>query len=293
MMTCKETVLTLIKRIFVVLLIVSGICGAVLFLYAFVMSGFSIFERKDYETNLYTEIFGVLLSVFISVVIVGGWTEWRARVRLKRRLRREAGSRSNDIALSAVEWLREESWLIGKNSLLKNAKLDEANLTRAELSRANLEKATLNGARLNEAGLYRANLKGASLVSARLQPAILISACLEGANLHNAKLQGAHLSGANLRGAYMMWAELDGAHLKFEDLIDPRYTATSNIPPAILPDGNNWTEDTDMGKFTYENHIDFKETLKKINSIREKLGYDVLPLFRTPSCSLPPPPSMD
>ena len=73
-------------------------------------------ENRDYWMNLFTEGIGVLASIGFTVFIIDRLNAKRDRERqtqdLKDRLVREAGSRSNDIAISAVEQLRAKDWLI-------------------------------------------------------------------------------------------------------------------------------------------------------------------------------------
>ncbi len=86
---------------------------------------------------------------------------------LKHRLIREAGSRSNDIVISALEWLDREGWLTGEYGLLngadlrearsQDASLDEANLQNAKLSKTNSRSAILKEAKFLETNLQNAD----------------------------------------------------------------------------------------------------------------------------------------
>ena len=201
------------KMFFTGVAVAVSILTFVFILVFFVWHGFSLFAKTDYETNLYTEVFGVFLSVLISVVIVGGWTEWRARQQLKARLTREAGSRSNDIAISAVEWLREKQWLVGERGLLVRANLSQANLQGADLSNANLRGANLNNANLREVTLDKVELQDATLCDADIRGAYSWDANLQGATMWNVKLQGARLGNANLQNASLDCARLEHAQL--------------------------------------------------------------------------------
>ena len=103
---------------------------------------------SDYVTNIYTELIGVIISIGVTVVIVDQFYERRDRERekeqaqreeerrteeLKRRLVRDAGSRSNDVAIAAIDELREREWLEGDKGLLKGADLWKTNLKGAFL----------------------------------------------------------------------------------------------------------------------------------------------------------------
>jgi len=144
-------------------------------------------ESVDYRMNLFTEGMGIVATVFM----INRWYAHREREGLKRRLIREAGSRSHDIAISAVEWMEREGWLRGEDSLMKGASLPGAMLRRARLEGANLEGADLSLADLRKAGLKDANLNGANLFMADVSKSLLKDADLGGADLHSAKLRRA------------------------------------------------------------------------------------------------------
>ncbi len=145
------------------------------------------YTNKGVETNLVTEAIGVVVSVLITVSIVDRLNERRNQERQmqdeKQRLIWEAGSRSHDVAIRAVEQLRRREWLTGDDGALKDAHLWDANLEGAHLWDANLQEADLIGA----------NLQGTDLRWANLQEAHLEWAFLEGANLRRANLKGATL----------------------------------------------------------------------------------------------------
>jgi hypothetical protein len=132
-----------------------------------------------------------------------------------------------------------------KSSILRflyEAKLIDREKTVIALWGANLEEANLWKANLREAFLWKANLREADLVGAFLMGAFLWEANLWKANLWEANLWEANLMLANLEGAHLERACLEGAKLS-ED--------------SILPDGTNWTPDTDMARFTDPDHPDF------------------------------------
>lgn len=239
--------------------------------------------NQDYHMNLFTEGMGIVATV----IIINRWYVHRDRERLKRRLVREAGSRSNHIAISAVEQLQDKGWLrIGANDgLLQGARLHNANLQGANLYMADLREADLTGANLREAYLRGAFLRGTYLIEADLQRADLIMGYLNGANLNGADLQGAYLTAADLRGANLTVADLRGAYLNGADLQGANLTAANlretNLTDAklqgvTLPDGNKYTDNIDIKKFIDPTHPEFAETLEKINEKINEIRREVL-----------------
>lgn len=261
----------------------------------------SLFFTDGYNTNVYTE----LLSVVATIVVVDQLNRRRDRSELKSRLFNELRSPATGQGTAALAWLRREGWL--SNDSLINANLHRVNWERAYVGGLNLEGANLNAGRLtgisnqltNEQGKreYEAvNLKGSSLrhthmeksvligadfskanmFKVHLQDAVLVDCNLQIANLHSAHLQNANLSGSNFTGVDLRWADLQGANLakaqlrgaviKFADLNN------CHLENTILPDGEDWTNKTDMGKYTDENHPEFAATLAKINTIRAEMN---------------------
>ena len=90
---------------------------------------------RDFQLNLSTELLGVVAGTGFSALVIDRIYAYRNWKDLQRRLIREAGSRSHDIAISAVEWMDREGWLRGENGLLKGANLREARLARCEIGR--------------------------------------------------------------------------------------------------------------------------------------------------------------
>ncbi len=284
-----------------------GISVAILILVAFVQLGITHFrfEPRGYYTNVYTELFGVFFSVFVSVIFIGGWTEWRSRRRLKDQLLREVGSRSNDIALSAADQLHHRRWVIGEKSLLKGESLVEANLKWAQLPGANLENVNFQSAILDDATLIRANLQGAILRGAYLRRARLARAKLQGAfmdftilhgafleraelqgnNLLLSKLQNAELPGACLEGAKLWATNLEGANMRAANLknadLRGAYLTGATLPNkeklegTVFPDGTTITADIDyeeLERFTDPEHGRYGEASKAAKAFREEKG---------------------
>jgi len=216
---------------------------------------------QGYEMNLVTEMIGVLASTGITIFIVDWLNEFRTTQQLKRRLVHEVCSRSNDVAISAIESMLREVWIQGEDSLLKGAGCWGANLQGAALRGVNLEGIILEKANLQGANLFEANLQSAYLYETNLQGAILAEANLQGAELYEANLRGAILTGVNLQGA---------------EFFNPALVETTYLEgAAILPDGTMYTKEVNMEKFTDSRHPEFVAARKKVNEIRSELGYDV------------------
>ena len=217
------------------------ILGGAVVLVISVLIGAGVFGREnvDYRMNLFTEGMGIVATVFM----INRWYAYREQESLKRRLIREAGSRSHDIAISAVEWMEREGWLRGEDGLLKGANLREARLEGARmdganLEGANLERADLRGAKLNRAILNGANLvfakaEGAVMNEARLEHASLNSAVLDDAYLECAQLEYATLSHAKLRSAKLDYANFGFARMLNVDMTDS-FTLSTNFFKANL-----------------------------------------------------------
>lgn len=227
----------------------------------------SILFSEGYETNLYTEAMGVL----VTILVLDRINQWRDRQALKKRLIREAGSRSNEVAISAIEWLRAEDWLVGKNSLLKEAHLWSAKLDNANLNDANLEGVYLREASLVSVSFRKANLANTQFRRANLSDAQMGDADLRGADLHNSNLTDAVLLRANLENARLTFVQFDNANLKDAnlknaDLMGAIFTETTVLPSANVTGRDNdgklifdahWSPDTDMSRYTDPHHPEF------------------------------------
>lgn len=106
---------------------------------------------------------------------------------------RQMRSRSNALALEAVEQAQQKGWLTSGD-------LEGATLRLANLHGANLQGAHLAGANLSYANLTNVQLADAKLVGADLTYANLQQANLDRADLRRASLPGVDLDGASLVG---------------------------------------------------------------------------------------------
>ena len=129
---------------------------------------------------------------------------------------------------------------------LQGASLQRANLAGAILDSANLAGSDLRGANLRKSILCRASLERADLSGANLGMSDLRLACLEHANLVRVNLNQTNMLGARLAGACIDDVDFAG---------------------AILPDGTQYTEETDLERFTDLDHPAFAATLRDVNAI--------------------------
>jgi len=267
------------------------LAGSVLLL-ALVWVGVMLFVDKEnlgYEMNLFTEGLGVYVSIGITVLGVDIAYALRDKKRLRERLKREAGSRSNAIAIGAVEWLRAEGWLQGDDGLLKGeetvlnyANLQGANLTRANLQGTKLVQAKLQGTDLFQANLCGASLYGANLCKAQLQGANLSNANLKSADLRDAKMRYFHIQekeeiGLDLMNETPQRTNLNGADLEGAYLAGATLPDEENLADVLRwPDGEQYSGTgllEKLKKFTDINHPEFKSTLDKIERERKYQRY--------------------
>ncbi|MEA5575343.1 pentapeptide repeat-containing protein [Anabaena sp. UHCC 0451] len=100
---------------------------------------------------------------------------------------------------------------------LKQANLNDANLSRVLMNRSDLSRATLNKANLSNARLVGANLSSTQLIGSDLQQAILEDAILTGADISDAKLIEADLYAAHLSRVSAISTQLSHANLTNTD----------------------------------------------------------------------------
>jgi len=226
----------------------------------------------------------------------------------EQRLITQTASQDHSIALSAVDEIRARGWLQGSDSILINAFLNRANLMHADLHNANLIQAhlwnadlsytdltrsKLIGARIREAKLVQAKLQEADLSNTRAREADFSGAHLLLANFTNADLWLANFSNANLHGAIFVNAHLRDVNFTEADLSDADLTGADlrrakitnvqwgnnffgEIQVATLPDGKEWSSDTDMARFTDSQHAQFETTWSQINAKRSQLDLEPL-----------------
>lgn len=201
-----------------------AVAGWLLGLFTFPLLNLFSDDLENFIIALVPQAIGVAMTVFILDRIIEARTEHRTREALKKRLVDEAASSS--IATAAVNRMRTEGWLTGRDPIallkgafllgadLQGARFYEANLREANLGMANLKNADLMSADLHKAVMFDANLQGATLEFADLEFANLIEANLESALLERANLQHARLDEANLQRADLYRTNLQNANLQ-------------------------------------------------------------------------------
>ncbi len=209
----------------------------------------------DYYANASTE----LTSIAITVLLIDNLNRRRdervSREHELEQLRRQLGSRVNEIASHAAEELRAEGWLT--DGTLQGDDLRFADLDRAELWDADLQGVNLQWARLRRTNLTDANLVGTNLMQTTLQDARLAGADLMQAHLVDARLSHANLQGARLNHADLTGARLEGARLQDADLSGAVLTRAVFDARTTLPDNSKWSEAVDLARFTDLQHPDF------------------------------------
>jgi len=183
-----------------------------------------------------------IIGIVITVGGIGWLNKRRAQRQLKDQLMRQIRSSVRDVAVAALDELADLGLLAPDKETLVGADLDDVQWTGARLWETNLQQANLEYANLKEASLDDANLQQTSLYSANLQQA----------NLGGANLQQASLDRANLQNASLLFTNLQGVDLQWANLRDTIFGENTT-----LPDGTQWTPDTDMTRFTDPDHPDF------------------------------------
>lgn len=241
-----------------------------------IAKGIDLLELAD---NLALELFGAGLTFWIF----DRFTEHRDKSQRKKELIVQMGSTNNVVATEAVRLLRLERWLTDgslkraflygsslQQTPLWEAKLEGVNLMYANLEEANLDSVYLSEAILQGANLHLARLSNADLIAANFQSANMMEICLLEADMRGASLVEANLTGADLRDANLQYAELLGAHLQGANLHQANLQGASLLETnfdsqTILPDGENWTPETDIARFTDQGHGDFWRPKPDIN----------------------------
>lgn len=221
-------------------------------------------QAWGYGVNLFTGVISTAATVLILDQLAERRADRKAEEALKEQLKLDAASTSNPVAVNAVHQLWRRNWLRGENGLLQGADMTSArlqgatlmganlrganftttNLQGANIGRANLQAAILWNSYLPEAFLGGANLEGAYLNGANLAKTDLSTAILKDADFVKANLQETNLFDANLQGANLFEANLQGALLGI-DLLPARFDEST-----ILPDGQRWSSDLDMRRYT-------------------------------------------
>ncbi len=192
-------------------------------------------DLVTFMREIYANLGIELISIGLTVLVIERLTRREVERERITELMIQMRSRSDVLALQAVELLR-------LRGALRDGSLSQANLVGGNLAGADLSQASLIGARM-------ANMN------------------LEGANLFQAQLTNTDLSNANLRHVNFVNADLESADFYDSDLTYAVFRspfkgvwgqlieATFNSE-TVLPDGTNWTPETDMRRFTNPDYVD-------------------------------------
>lgn len=274
----------------------SQIAYAVFLVFIGVLVGrFLLFPLDEgYSTNIYTE----LLSLSLTIFVLDRLSEQRINRTQKQELIFRLGSNENVVAREAARMLRHKKWLqdgsinlafLGEANLencdLNHAKLEAAHLWKANLAGANMKfvvaphvrlgYANLRGAKMFQTNFREAILTEASLQSSEVWDSELTAASMKKCDLEGATLWGSILAGADLQHAKLYRADLQKCDLRGANLAFAMVERTLFIK-AVLPDGTEWSEGIDIGRFTDPEHPQFQETLQKINEVRKELDLEPL-----------------
>jgi uncharacterized protein YjbI with pentapeptide repeats len=100
-------------------------------------------------------------------------------------------------------------------------------------------------------------LRGRGLPGANLEYGRFYGANLQDINFRGANLTGANFAGADLRGALLLNAKLERVNFQGAALAGADLAAATFDSETILPDGTQYHEDVEWGKFTDPSHTDF------------------------------------
>jgi hypothetical protein len=227
---------------------------------------FTLQWLSDWSQNFSTEMLGAIMTFLLFEKIISEREKKKEHEQQKKtkikNLISELRSDDKATAKSAHQKIADNGWWLDGSLIaadLSGADLHGCSLHRANLLGANLQGANLSGATLGSSDLVGADLSDAKLVDAILNDCDMGKANLDGADLQRAsmetcKLYNANLSDANLAGAKLGNYFPSDDYVNYEDDID---TTAKFDTATILPDGDRWSEDTDMKRFTNPNHPDF------------------------------------
>lgn len=228
--------------------------------YTFLYRGTDQFTIRQLVNDLYANGGAELLSISITVLIIENLNIKRDEQNRKEELIFQMGSDEAVTAKAAARMLSYKGWL--KDGSIIGANLNGANLQNGDFNYANFAHTNLTNAKLmlvhfEDANLQKANLTGSDLFGAHLKDANLENANLqyafmEEADLSYTNLQNADLSGANLQAANLKYAKIENAKWQYK-----RQSKITVLRTAILPDGSEWTQDTDLEQFTNPEHPNF------------------------------------
>ena len=171
------------KRVIVLVVGLSGVS-------IFYLLGRFVLPLQGPDEGLFTEIVGILVTVFV----IDGLRSIGTDTEVKKSLLRRAASTSNETAKAAIDELR-------KTGLINRGVLRGADLSGACLCGAMLENVDLSGVNLENADLSDAYLDGAILVDAKLcrtkfHRTTMVKVQLAGSDLSRTEFEKADLTNA-------------------------------------------------------------------------------------------------
>jgi hypothetical protein len=225
----------------------------------------------------------IIGTVLMLAILLWRGRQWEYR-RNMRQLVHEAASTNYNTTRKAVDQLRRNGLLTGRNGRLQGQNLSRADFFGAELAGANFRGANLTRVRLTDVDLRRADLRdvvltrgvfgytdllGADLRGARADGAAFTNTDLPFTDLENTSLRAALLNWTFLLNANLQNADLRNANLEHAFLIGANLThATFNENTKFdtgtcMPDDQYWTPSADLGRYTDPQHPDFWRSTDK------------------------------
>lgn len=217
--------------------------------------------------NLVPEAIGIAVTVLIIEELQRRRDKVREVKERKERLIRQVGSRSNPVALDAAHEIESLGLQSKDYSLLAGADLTDADLQGSMLRFSDFRRTEFWFTKLNEGNFYQsdatsANFWGSEMKNTNLRwcnfkDAIMIGVDLCGADLHGANLVGVKFYGYKTKKRnFVALPENANARWQYPSDVTEFYTPQFD-EKTILPDGNNWSPDVDMTRFTWRQHPDF------------------------------------
>jgi len=234
--------------------------------------------KESILQNFSTEMMGALITFALFELIVG--TQQRSQdskaAKTQRKQDAETLERLQETITSTVTLEIKRTQKVSAVARLKQVKgtsEDRQPILDEMIELDYLEGIDLYDVDLESAMLLYANLKGATLHDCKLTNAYLENADLQGTDLINVSLDRATLEKANLQGASLLRVDFRGTNLRnvnlqgtYVELHEENFWGATFNTDTILPDGKNWTPNTDMESFTNPTHPDFWRPKPDVNS---------------------------
>lgn len=223
-------------------------------------------DTDGYMTNVFTEIIGI----FATYLIFDEITKRSAKQEQRAHLFAELNNPSLSPAVNALDQLRRDEALT--DDYFVGINLRRANWEGAYIGGINFKNAQLDGVNFKEVTSHNGDknhkviFEGVNLRYANLTSANLWKANFKCADMRFITLSRSFLGYANFKGAYLNGAILD----------DVTWMSRKGYGEATLPDGQQWSPDLDLERYTNSEHPDYEATLEKINVIRRNKGYKII-----------------